>query len=65
MEQKETSDFEDAASGEQTGLLKDVWLMLCHNKKFWLIPIILGLLVFGLLVMLGGSAAAPFIYTLF
>lgn len=30
-----------------------------------MIPLIAGLLIFGLLVILGGSAAAPFIYTLF
>ena len=31
--------------------------MLKHNKKFWLIPLIAGLLLFGLLIILGGSAA--------
>ena len=36
------------------------------RKKFWLLPLILVLLLFGgLLVFTGGSAVAPFIYTLF
>ncbi len=36
------------------------------RKKFWLLPIILTLLLFGVLVVLtSGSAVAPFIYTLF
>jgi len=38
---------------------------LSANKKWWLAPIVLAVLVIGALVVLGGSAAAPFIYTLF
>lgn len=38
---------------------------LMNNKKWWLTPIIVVLLLVGALVMLGGTAAAPFIYTLF
>jgi hypothetical protein len=46
--------------------LKDLWGFLRTRKKYWLIPIIIILLGFGLLiVMTGGSAIAPFIYTLF
>jgi len=47
-------------------LLKDLWGFLKERKKFWLLPIILVLLFIGfLIVMTGGSAIAPFIYTLF
>jgi len=47
-------------------LLKDLWGFLKVRKKFWMIPIILILLLFGALIVLtGGSAIAPFIYTLF
>jgi hypothetical protein len=35
------------------------------NKKWWLAPILVAILLLGLLVVLGGTAAAPFIYTLF
>jgi len=38
---------------------------LLHNKKWWLTPIILVLLLVGLLVVFAGTGAAPFIYTLF
>jgi len=45
---------------------KDLWGFLKVRKKFWLLPIILVLLLFGaLIVMTSGSAIAPFIYTLF
>jgi hypothetical protein len=47
-------------------LLKDLWGFLKVRKKFWMLPIILILLLFGALIVLtSGSAIAPFIYTLF
>jgi hypothetical protein len=46
--------------------IKDIWGFLKTRKKYWLIPIIITLLVFGVLIVLtSGSAIAPFIYTLF
>ena len=46
--------------------IKDLWGFLRQRKKFWLLPLIVILLVFGALVVLtAGSAIAPFIYTLF
>jgi hypothetical protein len=57
--------FEKPDHSKQTGLLSEFLRFLKHNKKFWLIPLLLVLLVLGLLIILGGTAAAPFIYTLF
>lgn len=46
--------------------LKDLWLFMKERKKFWLAPLIIILLILGILIVLGGgSAIAPFIYTLF
>jgi competence protein ComGC len=46
--------------------LKDLWRFMKRRKKFWLLPIIVVLLLFGLLmVFTSGTAIAPFIYTLF
>lgn len=46
--------------------LKEMWAFLRVRKKFWLVPIIFMMIVFGgLLLMAQGSALAPFIYTLF
>lgn len=46
--------------------LKDFWAFLKERKKWWLLPIIISLLLFGLLIVLtSGSAVAPFVYTLF
>jgi hypothetical protein len=38
---------------------------MLQNKKWWLLPAVIATLLMGLLIMLGGTAAAPFIYTLF
>jgi len=63
-EQPRTDDFEKAAaSGSPPTLLGEFWEFLCHNKKWWLLPILLVLLVFGVLIFLSGTGAAPFIYT--
>jgi hypothetical protein len=46
--------------------LKDLWGFLKVRKKFWLLPIILVLILFGALIVLtGGTAIAPFIYAIF
>lgn len=46
--------------------LKDLWAFMKVRKKYWLLPVILILLLFGLLIVFtSGSAIAPFIYTLF
>jgi len=46
--------------------LKEFWEFLKFRKKYWLMPILIVLLVFGGLIILSqGSAIAPFIYTIF
>jgi len=46
--------------------LKEFWEFLKARKKYWLIPIIIVLVLFGGLIILSqGSAVAPFIYTIF
>jgi hypothetical protein len=59
-----TSEFEKAAKGHASPtLLGEFWEFLRHNKKWWLLPILIVLLVFGILIFLSGTGAAPFIYT--
>jgi hypothetical protein len=46
--------------------IKELWNFIRVRKKFWLLPILLMMALFGaLIVMSQGSAVAPFIYTLF
>jgi hypothetical protein len=50
----------------KTQVLAEFWEFLRFNKKYWLLPIVIVLVLAGLLVVLAqGSAVAPFIYTLF
>jgi hypothetical protein len=46
--------------------MSELWQYMKHNKKFWLAPIIIILVMVGILLAVAGSSAlAPFIYTLF
>ena len=58
-------DLTSQAEQQPVGLIHEFWDFLKHNKKWWLTPIILVLLLLGALLILGGTVAAPFIYTLF
>jgi hypothetical protein len=64
-EKRDAEAFEREAQEQSKGLLREYVDFLLHNKKWWLIPIIIALLLVGVLIVLGSSAAAPFIYTLF
>jgi hypothetical protein len=57
--------FEAGAQEESTNIVAELLQFLSHNKKWWLLPILIVLALVGVLVVLGGSIAAPFIYTLF
>jgi Family of unknown function (DUF5989) len=46
--------------------ISELWAFMKERKKFWLLPIVIVLLLFGTLVVLTqGTVVAPFIYTLF
>jgi Family of unknown function (DUF5989) len=59
------NDFVDASRKRRTPLWLEIWALLRENKKWWLTPIVLAILLLGVLSLLAGSAVAPFIYTLF
>jgi hypothetical protein len=59
------SDFERSASKKQGNLAGEIWMFLRENKKSWLLPLIVVLVVVGALIVLSTTAVAPFIYTLF
>ena len=59
-------DFKSAASEQQrSGMFSEFLYFLKTSKKWWLLPIVVILVGFGVLVFLSSTAAAPFIYTLF
>jgi len=65
MNAKPESSFEQAARAAAGGLARELWLFVRHNKKWWLLPLLALLAVFAVLVVLAGTGAAPFIYTMF
>jgi hypothetical protein len=63
---KAQSDFEQIARSEsEHSFIGELWMLIRQQRKYWLMPLVAVLLLFGLLVFLSGTAAAPFIYTLF
>jgi hypothetical protein len=60
------NEFEKAAAESQSeSLASEFWSFLAHNKKWWLLPILIVMLLLSVLMYLSMTAAAPFIYTLF
>ena len=57
--------FEQASEEQPMSLLAEFWLFIREEKKWWLTPIVLVLLLAGVAIFLSGTGAAPFIYTLF
>ena len=46
--------------------VREFWAYMATRKKFWLLPILIMMVIFGgLIVLTKGSAIAPFVYTLF
>ena len=61
----EKKSFEQSAEKQRLSLVGEFIYFLKQNKKWWLLPILIVLGALTLLVIAGGSGAAPFIYTLF
>ncbi|MCY2925440.1 MAG: DUF5989 family protein [Planctomycetota bacterium] len=59
-------DFAREASQKAPGFFRELIDFLLHNKKWWLIPILVVLVLMGLLVLVAGPGSPlPWIYTLF
>jgi hypothetical protein len=62
---EEPGEFARRAAERNSGLVRELIDLILTNKKWWLIPVIVALLLIGVIVLLGTTAAAPFIYPLF
>lgn len=58
-------DFEAQADRRQGGVISEFWSFLRENRKWWLVPMLVVLLILGLLVFSASTGLAPFIYTFF
>ena len=51
--------------GKNVGFARELFMFLRESRKWYLIPIAIVILAMSLLIILAGTGAAPFIYTLF
>ena len=65
MQPDDKPRLDQLAEAPQPSLAAELFDFLKHNKKWWLLPILLMLGLFGVLMALAATGAAPFIYTLF
>ncbi|MEW4528974.1 DUF5989 family protein [Maioricimonas sp. JC845] len=64
-QQPDSDNFASQADAPAPGLLAEFWDFLKYNKKWWLLPILIVLVLLGVLAVLSSSVVAPFIYPVF
>jgi hypothetical protein len=65
MKDDQIRELERLGRSSHQSLAVELWLFLRDNKKWWMTPLILLLLMLAALVSLSATAAGPFIYALF
>ena len=65
MSEQDDHELQRLARERRTSFALELLGFLSEHKKWWLLPIVITLLLFGAFVLLSGTAAGPFIYTLF
>lgn len=63
--QSQKNEFLEQAGQKRSNIVSEFLDFLRYNKKWWLLPIVLILLLLGLIMLLSGTAIAPFLYPLF
>lgn len=59
------NEFEQEADKSRSTFFGEVYYLLATNKKWWLLPILVCVTLLVVLVLFGGTGAAPFVYTIF
>lgn len=65
MSEHDEQDFLDAAGTESPGLVGEFVGFMRDNAKWWILPFLIVFALLGVALVLGGTGAAPFIYTMF
>lgn len=63
--QRGNDEFLQAAKEKERGLISEFVMFMAENKMWWLTPILVVFGLLGVLLVLGATGVAPFIYTLF
>lgn len=61
----QVDQFADQGKQKRSSFVSEFLYLLKTNRKWWMLPLILLLLAFGVLMVLSSSGIAPFIYTVF
>ncbi len=64
-QERASTEFEAESKQARLSFLSELCQWLKHNKKWWLLPIIIVMLLLGLIVFLGEAGVGPFIYSVF
>ena len=64
-ESQNDEEFLQAAQEDERGLVAEFVMFMAENKMWWLTPILVVFGLLGVLLVLGATGVAPFIYTLF
>ena len=64
MSKIESSEFETQSQQARQSWLAEFWDFIKHNKKWWLVPILIVFGLLGLLILAGSTGVGPFIYPL-
>ncbi|MCA8943817.1 MAG: hypothetical protein KDB80_14740 [Planctomycetes bacterium] len=64
-DENQRDSFEEATQAGQRGLLGEFLGFMKDNAKWWLTPFLIVFAILAVVVILGSTGAAPFIYTLF
>ncbi|MFH1730104.1 MAG: DUF5989 family protein [Planctomycetota bacterium] len=59
----DANEFEQEAQGRRMSIIGEFWEFLKHNKKWWLLPILIVLLLMGILVLLSATGIGWAMYT--
>jgi hypothetical protein len=65
MKETPREQFVRVSEQARRSFVRELWELLGHNKKWWMLPVIAVLLLVALLMILSSTAVAPFIYSLF
>lgn len=57
------NEFMQAAGKEERGLVAEFVAFMAENKAWWMFPILIVFLLLGILLILGATGVAPFLYT--
>lgn len=62
---RDREDFAELSRGGRSGFIGEFWAFLRHNKKWWLLPIVIFMILLGAIVFVSSSGWATFLYPLF